>query len=314
MAKTKVVYVPWFVNEWLADTAMLSPLGYAFYNRALMQYYLRGKALSDSEIDRLILWVTDGDRSIIERSSNDYRTIIEDHFAKQDDGLWHNARADEELAKIQEKSLKAQKSVEAREKKREKPEPRSSNEDRTIIERSSNDDQTMIERSSIKEPITNNHITPSTEGVCSADKPRPAPRRKPAAGLNFYDLPDALVADWIRSRGSKKLTQTAIDGFKREADAAGWTLERAVRFSIENGYQGFRHNWESVRNVGSTSSVTKAELDRSAAWSAYIKPYVAKCMRPPLTYEQWTEQYEREHGHGSGMSAEEEYELQGGRS
>lgn len=166
-----------------------------------------------------------------------------------------------------------------------------------------------------QEPRTKN-ISPSTEGVCSADKPRPAPRRKPAAALNFYGLPDALVADWITFRKGLKapLTQTAIDGFKREADAAGWTLERAVRFSIENGYQGFRHNWESVRNVGSTSSVTKAELDRSAAWSAYIKPYVAKCMRPPLTYEQWTEQYEREHGRGSGMSAEEEYELQGGRS
>ncbi|MBQ9240539.1 MAG: DUF1376 domain-containing protein [Duodenibacillus sp.] len=294
-----IIRIDWYLNDWLADTCDLDPIEYWIYHRLLMQYYKQaGAPLVRSYIDRITNVLRDEEKKKVEY-------ILRTYFSETADGFSHH-RADQEIAKLLEKSEKARKSVMTR---YSKP----TNEERQKNERSTDVDRTNIERSTDEVLVSSQEsiVNKPPKGGDIAREPR-APRRKPAAALNFYGLPDALVADWIRSRGSKKLTQTAIDGFKREADAAGWTLERAVRFSIENGYQGFRHNWESVRNVGSTSSVTKAELDRSAAWSAYIKPYVAKCMRPPLTYEQWTEQYEREHG--SGMSAEEEYELQGGRS
>lgn len=54
-------------------------------------------------------------------------------------------------------------------------------------------------------------------------------------------------ADFIKYRKALKapVTDTAIDGFKREAKKAGYSLEQAIRTSIENNWRGFKAEWVS---------------------------------------------------------------------
>ena len=66
-----------------------------------------------------------------------------------------------------------------------------------------------------------------------------------AEKIDFYGLPDDLVSDWRKHRKVKKavLTQRVVDGFKREAEAAGITLAQAVQTSIQRGWTGFDAKW-----------------------------------------------------------------------
>jgi biotin operon repressor len=54
-----------------------------------------------------------------------------------------------------------------------------------------------------------------------------------------------VAQDWLRIRKAKKapLTETAWEGVKREAAAAGMTAAQAVKHATENNWQGFRAAW-----------------------------------------------------------------------
>lgn len=55
----------------------------------------------------------------------------------------------------------------------------------------------------------------------------------------------SLVMDWLAVRKEKKsaLTQTALDGFLRETEKAGWTITDALRICCERGWAGFKASW-----------------------------------------------------------------------
>ncbi|WP_053069662.1 helix-turn-helix domain-containing protein [Xanthomonas sp. NCPPB 1128] len=59
------------------------------------------------------------------------------------------------------------------------------------------------------------------------------------------ELPVNLVKDFLAIRKAKRLplTETAVDGMKREAAKAGITLESAVRMCCERGWASFRSDW-----------------------------------------------------------------------
>lgn len=160
MAKTKVIFVPWYVNEWIASTYMMRPVEYVFYHRALMQYYLKGKPLTQTDIDRLIsdvsADVSDDDRTMYRTMC---QTIIEDHFVRESDGLYHNAKADEELEKINKKSSQAKAAVEKREQKKRAKINRSSND----VSDDQSDDQSNDDLTNNHNPITNTVTTTSTD-------------------------------------------------------------------------------------------------------------------------------------------------------
>lgn len=52
----------------------------------------------------------------------------------------------------------------------------------------------------------------------------------------------------VRKAKKAPLSKLAVDGFKREALKAGISLEDAVRFSAERGYQGFQADWYAKTN------------------------------------------------------------------
>lgn len=52
-------------------------------------------------------------------------------------------------------------------------------------------------------------------------------------------------ADFLKLRKAKKspITETAIEGIRREADKAGLSLEQAITTCCERGWQGFNSDW-----------------------------------------------------------------------
>ena len=62
---------------------------------------------------------------------------------------------------------------------------------------------------------------------------------------------DQVWQDFKKSRKTLRaaITQSAIDGIKREADKAGWPLEAALRECCARGWRGFKADWVAEKNV-----------------------------------------------------------------
>jgi hypothetical protein len=83
--------------------------------------------------------------------------------------------------------------------------------------------------------------------------------------------------DFVAHRKTKRasLTQTAMDGIAREATAAGWPLENALREAILRGWQGFKAEWVKEQPVpgmsarsGEPATSTDAFVRRLEAFNA----------------------------------------------
>ena len=65
----------------------------------------------------------------------------------------------------------------------------------------------------------------------------------------FEETPDDVEtqhwSDWLQTRKAKKLplTQTALDGIRREAEKAGLSLDQAIAVCCERGWAGFKASW-----------------------------------------------------------------------
>jgi len=83
-------------------------------------------------------------------------------------------------------------------------------------------------------------------------------RKEPVSVAHIDGIPESLLVDYLAVRKAKKagpLTQTAIDGLKREAAKAGLSLSEAVTVCCEAGWQGFNAGWYANR-TGSAGSRT----------------------------------------------------------
>ena len=112
-----------------------------------------------------------------------------------------------------------------------------------------------------QEPITNNlniktSITQSADAdavVCAehqVEKNQQKPKKPSKADawkalLAENGIVGQLADDYIAIRLAKNapLTATAMEGLKREAAKAGMTLEQAITYSTEQGWQGFKAEW-----------------------------------------------------------------------
>lgn len=101
------------------------------------------------------------------------------------------------------------------------------------------------------------------------------------------DVPDGIWLEFVSLRKVKKapITQTVIDAYRAEASKAGIRLEDAIRYSVINGYAGFKADWYKKPNTavsparsGATiqanrRTMTREEVDRQnqAALQALIE-------------------------------------------
>ena len=63
--------------------------------------------------------------------------------------------------------------------------------------------------------------------------------------LEQFGITGQLAKDFIAHRKAKKsvITETVLNGFRREADKAGIPLVEAITISIERNWQGFKAEW-----------------------------------------------------------------------
>ena len=92
--------------------------------------------------------------------------------------------------------------------------------------------------------VTQNHHRTINESI-----PNTAPAKNRgaiAAAIFCIDDVDAEVwADFVKLRKAKKspLTKTAVDGIRREAERAGWTMQAAIAECCARGWSGFKAAW-----------------------------------------------------------------------
>lgn len=101
----KITFVPWYVADWLADTADLDPVEYWIYHRLLMQIYKDGAMAERSQIERIA-------RNLREEDKPKVDWVLKEYFYEVREGEktgYMNKRALAEIEKIAEKSEKARK-------------------------------------------------------------------------------------------------------------------------------------------------------------------------------------------------------------
>lgn len=211
-------YYQFNIGDYKSHTEHLSEMEDLAYRRLLDWYYLH-------EIP-IPLDIAETARQIRMRSHTDcIATVLQEYFIRTVDG-WTHGRADKEIAKTGEKSAKASESAKKRWGKQ-------ANAMRTHSECNATQDT--------------GHKTQDTEHK-TQDKPASAKRQQVILKPPAVD--EQTWGDFIRSRKSK-ITQTAIDGIKREADKAGWTLEDALKECCTRGWQGFKASWVIGKGLGS---------------------------------------------------------------
>jgi hypothetical protein len=74
-------------------------------------------------------------------------------------------------------------------------------------------------------------------------------------------VPEGVVADWMQIRAAKRAdnSRTAFDGLVREIEKSGATAEDCVRFSVENGWRGFKARWLQEELAKESAPRTEAQ-------------------------------------------------------
>ena len=136
--------------------------------------------------------------------------ILHEFFDFEDDGAWHNKRIDEEIAKYHDRLTQASKagkaSAEARFNKR----------------------STSVQPTKNQEPLTKNQDNKKATSVACPP-----------------DVNEQIWNDWLQLRKSKKasVTQTVINGARKEAEKADLTLEGFLEIWCLRGSQGLEASW-----------------------------------------------------------------------
>ena len=87
-------------------------------------------------------------------------------------------------------------------------------------------------------PKMADQVPPKTEEEHNKEEKKQKNTYTRTQALETYGIPDALISDW-RSSLKRPLTQTALDGLKREADIAGISAAEAIRVQLERGWGYF---------------------------------------------------------------------------
>ena len=247
-------YFPFHVGDYTAHTAHLEPMEDLAYRRMLDQYYLREAALPADPVDVARLIRMRGNLAEV--------TAVLQEFFTLTDGGWVSARCDEEILRMQDKQAKAKASAEAsvaaRQAKMNKG--RSTNAEPTLNERST--DAELPTPTPTPTPI---NTTPPEGGVS---------RKRSAAttAARPDDVSEPVWQDFQRLRREKRapLTDTALAGVRREAEKAGVSLEAAIAYCCEAGWQGFNAGWYADRQGGGHTSVRPPPQGRYSAAAATI--------------------------------------------
>lgn len=231
-------YYPFHIGDYASATRHLTWDEDMAYRRLIDAYYTRETPIPTEKRQayRLVMATTPEQRQAVD-------TILEEFFTETPDG-WINSRCDEEIAAFKIKSQKASQSAQSR--------WRNANAVQTDSERNANASTNACERIETvcegNAPNTNTNI--STTNV--VDKPH----AKRALLAKPDDVSETVWADFLAIRKAKRspLTETALQGIRREADKVGFSLEDALQMSCARGWQSFKAEWVKQSGQANKSS------------------------------------------------------------
>jgi len=219
-----VNYYPFHIGDYLSATRHLSWEEDAAFRRLLDTYYTTEKALPIDlrAVCRLVLATTESQREAVKQ-------VLSEFFELTPDG-WVNHRADAEIAEMQERQhvakVKANKRWDMHRAELSKATAMLQHKESDATAQKTGADAMLPTPTPTPTPIKNTKNTKKTativatpDGVC-----------------------ESVWADYLKTRKTK-LTQTAIDGIKREAEIAGWPIEQALRECCARGWTGFKADW-----------------------------------------------------------------------
>jgi uncharacterized protein YdaU (DUF1376 family) len=207
-------YYQFHVSDYLHDTAHLTPDEDIVYRRLLDLYYTSERPIPNETqaVARRIR---------MPKQAEIVGAILQEFFALQNsDNSWHHKRCDELIAAYQSKSQANQRNGAKGGRPKRNP-----SETQSVT-------QSEPSRNLNQEPITNNH--------------KPVLRTKKATSVAAPDGVSLSVWEGflaIRKARRSPLTDAALEGIRRQADLAGWSLEKALAECNARGWQSFKSEW-----------------------------------------------------------------------
>jgi hypothetical protein len=219
-------YYQFNIGDYQSHTSHLSEMEDLAYRRMLDWCYLHEKPLpiEPEEVARLVRM----------RSHSDcIEVVLQEFFERTEDG-WISARVNAEIHKVGEKSEKASASAKARWNKKDDANALPTQSDRYATHNTIPNTQDTKHKTQIKDTAV---------AVCPVN------------------VDEQVWSDFLSLRRTKKapMTVTALAGIKREADKAGWPLEKALAECVARGWTGFNAEWVADTSL-SKSAQQKASV------------------------------------------------------
>lgn len=212
-------YYEHHLGDWAAATGHLTWDEDMAYTRLLRAYYHTEQAIPEGQQYRLAKAATPAQRKAVDQ-------VLAEFFELRD-GRYHQKRADEEIARYQDKQAKAKRSAQAR-----------WSEVRSQSERNANASPNAMRSHS----EGNAHQTPDTRHHSSTAI---AVGKKTPAAAKPDQVSEPVWQSFLTLRRAKKapVTEAAMAGIEREAKKAGIGLEQALEQCCARGWTGFKAEW-----------------------------------------------------------------------
>jgi uncharacterized protein YdaU (DUF1376 family) len=205
-----VNYFEHHIGDYAAATGHLSYVEDAAYSRLLRIYYRDERPLPS---DLKVVQRMAGARTREEREA--VETVLGEFFFLVD-GAWHNKRADEEIAKVEEKRAKARRSAEARWNPREEGCDRNAFAMRTHSPSNASASETHNGRNALQTPDTR-HQTPE-------DQKQASPSSTAAPSTDLLGRPQPADLSARRAERLATITEDAIEAYNRILGKPGGKL------------------------------------------------------------------------------------------
>lgn len=236
------------IGDYAKKAGRLSMLEHGAYTLLIHACYDRERFPT---IDEALEWCwvrTDEEEAAVKFVLGKFFTLV--------DGVYVQNRIQEEIDKYHENVLTNKRiATEREEKRREKArtvhetcstvnEPPPNQEPRTI-------NQEPLTKEPIKEKIIKKEIDPELKKL-------------------LHDVDDQVITDFSILRKQKKapITESAVNGLRREAAQAGIDLQTALITCCQNGWQGFKAEWYK-KSQAPPANLSRHQLAHVAARSFF---------------------------------------------
>jgi len=213
-------YYQFNIGDYQSHTAHLSDTEDLIYRRLLDWYYLHEIPIPLNSEQTA--------RQIRMRSHSDcIASVLQEYFEKTQHG-WIHHRADKEIAKTGDKSIKASASAKARWDK-------------------------------VKDA---NALPTQSEGNATHNTLPKTHNTLPNINTAPVGVSQSVWQDFVSHRKANKasITQTALSRINTEAQKAGWTLEQALVECVARGWKGFKAEWVKDDKLSKTGQMNQSVL------------------------------------------------------